>query len=66
MKQFDANLTHLGVFFVKNALNVRVFAAYQGISTIFSYFLYPSLIALLSLLWLLLYLLLLYKGLSVI
>ena len=41
MKQFDANLTHLGVFFVRNALNVRVFAAYQGISTIFSYFPVP-------------------------
>ena len=41
MKQFDANLTHLGVFFVRNALNVRVFAAYQGISTIFSYFPIP-------------------------
>ena len=31
----------LGVFFVKNARNVRVFAAYQGISTIFSYFPVP-------------------------
>ena len=41
MKQFDANLTHLGVFFVRNALNVRVFAAYQGSSTIFSYFPVP-------------------------
>ena len=41
MKQFDANLTHLGVFFVNNALNVRVFAAYQGSSTIFSYFTVP-------------------------
>ena len=41
MKQFDANLTHLGVFFVRNALNVRVFAAYQGSSTIFSYFPIP-------------------------
>ena len=41
MKQFDADLAHLGVFFVKNALNVRVFAAYQGISTIFSYFPVP-------------------------
>ena len=41
MKQFDANLTHLGVFFVNNTLNVRVFAAYQGISTIFSYFPVP-------------------------
>jgi hypothetical protein len=41
MKQFDADLAHLGVFFVKNALNVRVFAAYQGISTIFSYFPIP-------------------------
>ena len=41
MKQFDADLAHLGVFFVKNALNVRVFAAYQGISTIFSYFTVP-------------------------
>jgi len=30
-----------GVFFVRNALNVRVFAAYQGISTIFSYFPVP-------------------------
>ena len=66
MKQFDANLTHLGVFFVNNALNVRVFAAYQGISSIFSYFLYPYLISLLCLLLLLLLLLLLYKGLSVI
>ena len=55
MKQFDANLTHLGVFFVKNALNVRVFAAYQGSSTIFSYLLCSLLL-----------LLLLYKGLSVI
>ena len=66
MKQFDADLAHLGVFFVKNALNVRVFAAYQGISTIFSYFLYPSLISLLCLLCSLLLLLLVYKGLSVI
>ena len=41
MKQFDANLSHLGVFFVRNALNVRVFAAYQGSSTIFSYFPVP-------------------------
>tara|TARA_A100001515_G_scaffold94506_1_gene75669 strand:- start:131 stop:313 length:183 start_codon:yes stop_codon:yes gene_type:complete len=41
MKQFDANLTHLGVFFVRNALNIGVFAAYQGSSTIFSYFTVP-------------------------
>jgi len=66
MKQFDADLAHFGCFFVKNALNLRVFAAYQGVSTIFSYFLYPSLISLLSLLWLLLLLLLLYRGLRVI
>ena len=66
MKQFDADLTHFGCFFCQKCLKYRVFAAYQGISTIFSYFLYPYLISLLCLLWLLLYLLLFYKGLSVI